>query len=282
MLFRSGLPAHPSRVRINSMTILAGDIGGTNSRLAIFDQQLNKLAERDFENKGRSSLSQCVSEFLREADCKPDRACFGIAGPVSHGKVEMTNLGWTIDEADIASQFKIEKVRLINDMMAHAEGIEVLQPDQIVTLKAGEELEGNRCIIAAGTGLGEGGLAWNRDHWIPFASEGGHTDFSPTDDEQDQLLQWGRKRFNGQVCWEHLVSGPGMKTLYEFLLESRSDLKDRLPAGEAGSKQITKAIAKSDIARATAELFARLYLSEAGNLYGNNQNTTEIKNLVFH
>jgi glucokinase len=247
------------------MIILAGDIGGTNSRLAMFDASLNKLIERDFQNKNYSGLAPIIAEFLQMAKGKPDRACFGVAGPVSKGKVLLTNIGWELDERDLAFEFKIERVRLINDMMAHAEGIEVLLPDQVTTLKPGEDMEGNRCIIAAGTGLGEGGLAWDRNRWVPFASEGGHTDFAPTDEQQDELLRWMRKRHNNSVCVEHIVSGPGLKSLYEFMCEGQPNLKGKLPAGKDGSKDITNAVETSELARATVELFTKLYLIEAGN-----------------
>lgn len=247
------------------MIILAGDIGGTNSRLAILDESLNKLAERDFQNKGHSTLSQIITGFLALAKCRPDRACFGVAGPVANGKVEMTNIGWDLDEREIAAEFGIERVRLINDMVAHAEGIEVLKPDQVETLKSGQDVEGNRCIIAAGTGLGQGGLAWDRDRWVPFASEGGHTDFAPTDEQQDELLRWLRKRNDNSVCWEHVVSGPGIRTLYEFLRETQPSLAGRLPSGKDSSKDITSAAESSEIACATVELFTKLYLAEAGN-----------------
>lgn len=248
------------------MMILAGDIGGTNSRLALFDAQLNKLGEKDYLNNGHASLQVVIGQFLAENHARPTRASFGIAGPVSGGRVEMTNLGWKIDEASLSSEFRIEKVRLINDMVAHAEGIEVLAADQKTELKPGVSQPGNRCIIAAGTGLGEAGLCFTGQTWIPMASEGGHVDFSPRDPQQDELLCWMRKRVNGPVCWESLVSGPGIRTLYEFLSETRPELPGRLPAGQDGSKQITSAAKSSALAAATVELFAKLYLSEAGNL----------------
>jgi len=247
------------------MTILAGDIGGTNSRLAIFDGSLNKLLERDYLNKDYPSLSPVIAEFLKYANTQPDRACFGVAGPVARGRVEMTNIGWDLDEKELASEFKIERVRLINDMLAHGEGIEMLTPDQVTTLKEGDDIEGNRCIIAAGTGLGEGGLAWDRDHWVPFASEGGHTDFAPTDEQQDELLRWLRKKHGDSVCVEHAISGPGIRALYEFLRETQPNLRGKLAEGKDGSKEITAAVGTSELARATVELFTRLYLGEAGN-----------------
>src|SRR5215218_5229863 len=146
--------------------LLAGDIGGTNSRLAIFDLQFKKVHESVTKNAGRNSFTEVVKEFLssapQDAVKQIRKGCCGVAGPVAAGKVTLTNLTWKLEEVTLAKELGLEKIALINDLVAHAEGIELLKPDQIVTLNPGEPVVGgNRAIIAAGTGLGEAGLVWS-------------------------------------------------------------------------------------------------------------------------
>ncbi|MGH7179648.1 MAG: glucokinase, partial [Tepidisphaeraceae bacterium] len=191
--------------------ILAGDIGGTNSRLAVFDDALSLIHEHVYKNAGRRDLGEIVGEFLATHDHKIDRACFAVAGPVSMGKVVLTNLSWSLDEKELSSRLKVGWVALINDLVGHAEGIEVLTPDRVVTLFDGQPVpDGNRAIIAAGTGLGEAGLVFDRRgaRYRGFATEGGHCDFAPRNDREDVLLEHLRKKF-GNVSFETVLSGPG-------------------------------------------------------------------------
>lgn len=140
--------------------ILAGDIGGTNTRLALFDAQVKKLHEQVYQNAGRGSFTEIVQEFLKSApqNEKIDRAAFGVAGPVKDGSASMTNLPWKLEEQALERDLKIAKVALINDLVAHAQGIELLKPDQLIEINAGERTHGNRAVIAAGTGLGKTGI----------------------------------------------------------------------------------------------------------------------------
>src|SRR2546430_7137581 len=168
--------------------ILSGDIGGTSSRLGLFDDHLQAVQQATFRNAGRPDFLGIVREFLAGAGAlakRFDRACFGVAGPVANGRVTPTNLSWQLDETSLASDLNIPKVALINDLVAHAEGVELLRPEHLIVLNAGEfPRGGNRAVIAAGTGLGEAGLLWDaklgRHH--AFASEGGHCDFAPQSD----------------------------------------------------------------------------------------------------
>ena len=199
--------------------ILAGDIGGTNSRLAVFDPDLQKIEEKVYPNAGRGSLQEIVQEYTRGLSYAFDRACFGVAGPVADGKVTLTNLSWQLDEQSLAKELNIPRVGLINDLVAHAESIEVLKPECFITLRAGEPVKGGgRAIIAAGTGLGEAGLFYDCkiNHYRAYPSEGGHADFAPQDEEQDQLLKFLRKKV-GRVSWESVLSGPGLKNVYDFV-----------------------------------------------------------------
>ena len=241
--------------------ILAGDIGGTNSRLAIFDSRLQILHDESFKNAGRANLTDIVHEFLsHHRDAKLDRACFGVAGPVAQGKVTLTNLNWQLDERSLASEFSIEKVALINDLVAHAEGVELLGADDVVTIKPGDPVpRGARCLIAAGTGLGQAGLMFDPDinGYRGFASEGGHSDFSPRDDDDIALMRFIQQR-EGIATWERVLSGRGLKRIFEFL------------GGDAAlaPEEISKAAKAqaSPVAVEAIRRFVRYYGLEAGNL----------------
>jgi glucokinase len=257
--------------------ILAGDIGGTNSRLAVFDPQLNKVEEKVFKNSGRGSLQEIINEFRTTFHHPIDRACFAVAGPVAEGKVTLTNLSWHLEEKQLSQELGIPVVGLINDLMGHAEGIEVLSPDKFVTLHPGRAVpSGQRAVIAAGTGLGEAGLFFDSKagRYRSFPSEGGHTDFSPTNEEEDALFKFlrGRVRY---VYWELLLSGRGLRNLYDFYIASGKFAKsDEIPdkpefAGKGpGPADVSAAglNGSSAVAVAALELFVRLYGAEAGNL----------------
>jgi glucokinase len=257
--------------------ILAGDIGGTNSRLAVFDSLLNKVEEKVFKNAGRGSLQEIVAEFRAPFSHPIDRACFAVAGPVAERKVTLTNLSWHLEEDQLAAELKVPVVGLINDLMGHAEGIEVLSPDKLITLWPGHAVpSGQRAVIAAGTGLGEAGLFFDSkaNRYRAFPSEGGHGDFSPTNDEEDALMHFLRGRVK-HVYWEAVLSGRGLRNLYDFYCESGKFAKsDELPnkpeygsAGPAPADISAAGLAGvSPVAVAALELFVRLYGAEAGNL----------------
>ena len=259
--------------------ILAGDIGGTNTRLALFDDKLEKRHERTFKNAGRGGLTEIVREFLAAANATADRATFGVAGPVKEGCAVMTNLPWRLDERELARELKIGKVALINDLVAHGEGIELLRPEQVITVQPGESAPGNRAVIAAGTGLGEGGIFWDPrgqaadagggdGRWRAFASEGGHCDFSPRDDRQIALLRFLRGKFPN-ASWERVLSGPGLRNIYDFLITT-----DQLGPGAALAEPDPKPSRISEAGmngsnRACVEaldLFVAFYGAEAANL----------------
>ena len=259
--------------------ILAGDIGGTNTRLALFTQKLELLYERTTKNLNRPNLTDIIGEFFAttELDEKEiDRGCFGVAGPVSGGRVKTTNLPWELDETELALNLGISKIALVNDLVAHAEGIEVLLPEHFQTIAAGTpDPRGNRAVIAAGTGLGEAGLVWDPDisGYRAFPSEGGHADFSPRTEQEFALAKFIQKKFNGNATWERVLSGPGLRTIYDFLSSAPSrgqsasaapgrSLQDPKPEQIAAA-----AMSNTDpVASAALDLFIHLYASEAGNL----------------
>ncbi|MBC8108723.1 MAG: glucokinase [Anaerolineae bacterium] len=254
--------------------ILAGDIGGTNTRLAIFTTKSGRLAmreRRDFKNAGRSALAPIVKEFLEPLSHKLKIACFGVAGPVKLGRATMTNLKWTMDEKKLASALRVPRVALINDLVAHAEGINELRPKDTVTLHRGTPApRGNRAIIAPGTGLGEAGLTYDEhsDDYRAFASEGGHSDFAPTDDREVALMRFVRDRL-GRCSWEDVLSGPGLKNIYEFLTTpGEFQIESAQPGRETKPAEISGAAVSGECPASIAavEMFATFLAAEAGNL----------------
>ncbi|MGD2216981.1 MAG: glucokinase [Gemmatimonadales bacterium] len=258
------------------MKILAGDVGGTNARLAVYDVQLTRyetLVAETFPSRQYDTLEEIVAGFMNGHGIECQRACFGVPGPVRHGRAQTTNLPWLVETSKLASAARVEALAVINDLKAQAYGIAVLGPEDLEVLNSGSETaSGNAALIAAGTGLGQAGLYWDGQAYHPFATEGGHTSFGPTGERQLALLDFLARRL-GRVSWERVVSGPGLVNVFEFLLEHRSAAKPAWleeEVGESGdlAPVITKAAleGRCEICVETLELFVELYGAEAGNL----------------
>ena len=214
--------------------ILAGDIGGTHSRLGLFRQEAGRLLlvqEKSYASREYRGLADIIRAFLAEANASVDHASLGIAGPVLNGIAMTPNLPWLIDAAALAQQCAIENLSLINDLEAHASGVDDLEPADFVTLNVGVPAEGNAALIAAGTGLGEAGLYWDGTRRHAFPCEGGHADFAPHSDLEIALLQYLMKKL-GHVSWERVVSGPGLKNIYDFLRDSGTEQEPAMLANE--------------------------------------------------
>ncbi len=258
------------------MKILAGDIGGTNARLAVYDVELIRcetLAAESFPSREFASLEEIVAGFMKTHGIECQRACFGVPGPVKEGRAQTTNLPWLVETSKLAAAAQVEALALINDLKAQAYGIAVLGPKDFEVLNPGSETaSGNAALIAAGTGLGQAGLYWDGQAYHPFATEGGHTSFGPTGERQVALLEFLAQRF-GRVSWERVVSGPGLANIFEFLLEYRNAARPDWLDGEVGeggdpAPVITRAAldGRCEICAETLELFVELYGAEAGNL----------------
>lgn len=256
--------------------VLAGDIGGTKTHLALFSVRGKKLhseALRTFPSKGYSGLAPVLQEFLAADQNKIDSACFGIAGPVVDGKVKTPNLPWMVDTVELRRALKLDAVSLLNDLEAGAYGIFTLDNDEFCTLNKGVMREsGNKALIAAGTGLGQAILHDDGRHFHPLASEGGHADFAPRDELEIELLRYLIGRF-GHVSYERVISGPGLFNIYRFFRESRGEeepksLTEQFAAADDASAVISKAaLAKeAEICVKSLELFVSIYGAEAGNL----------------
>ena len=255
--------------------ILAGDIGGTKSNLALYSIQgdeLQSIFEKSFPSKDYPALEPLVQEFISDKGITLTKACFGIAGPIINGKVKTPNLPWLIDAREIARCLKLKSVLLINDLEAAAYGILKLNAAEFATLNPGLSQEhANRAVIAAGTGLGEAILYWDGSGYRPFASEGGHADFAPRTPLEMELLRHLMTRFD-HVSYERMISGPGLFSIYNFLKESDrfaepTWLAERLTLEDPGAVISQVALAEqAEICVEALDLFTSIYGAEAGNL----------------
>ncbi|HLL73397.1 MAG TPA: glucokinase [Pyrinomonadaceae bacterium] len=255
--------------------ILAGDIGGTKTNVALFEiEETGKpLAQRSFPSGKYDSLDSIVAEFIAEHKPELTHACFGIAGPVKDGQVRTPNLKWVVDGQALARTLGVEHVGLINDLEATAYGIEGLGEAQLHTLNEGKaEAGAHRALIAAGTGLGMAGLFYDGKHYRPIASEGGHIDFAPRSALEYDLLNYMRERIGGRVSYERVLSGPGLLNIYSFLrdrkvAEEPDWLAEQIKAGD-GSAAVSVAglSGKSELAALALDHFADIYGAMAGNL----------------
>jgi glucokinase len=258
--------------------IIAGDIGGTKTVLALYERTtegLHQTAERAFASADYDSLEAILSEFLRDhPGVRLDNACFGIPGAIIDGKVHTTNLTWNLSESGLGKALEC-RVKLLNDLQATAFGVRYLAPEELAVLNSGvrPKLKGNIAVIAAGTGLGEAFLCFDGSQHHPMASEGGHADFAPRNERQIELLRYLQKHFGRHISNERLLSGPGFYNIYCFLRDTSFApepqwLKDELAAGGDHSAIISEAglAGKSALCQETLEVFAALYGAEAGNV----------------
>jgi glucokinase len=254
--------------------ILAGDIGGTNARLAYFQPQnghLRMISEQVFPSREYSELGEIVSKFLQDSKSVPEVACFGIAGPVHNGRVETSNLPWVIEQSRLAKQIHLPATFLINDLEANAWGIGALSSQDLIALNHVKASPGNQAVIAPGTGLGEAGLFWNGSKHEVFACEGGHVDFAPQGELQIELLQHLASRY-GHVSYERILSGPGLVNVYEFLGskgcgEEPAGFSVQLDHVDAAAAISRAALSGSNSrAEQALDLWISVYGAEAGNL----------------
>jgi glucokinase len=255
--------------------VLAGDIGGTNARLALFDPGAGPpslVALETYASREHAGLEEIVRGF-RERHREPvEAAALGIAGPVVGGRVATTNLPWVVDAAELARTLGLREVVLVNDLEALAWSVDVLAAEGLAELQAGSPgASGSRALVAAGTGLGEAVLARVGDRTVVLASEGGHADFAPRTEVEIALLRWLVAR-HGRASWERVLSGPGLHEVYLFLRAARGDaepawLAEELRAGDPAATISGAALAgRSELCADALDLFVSVYGAEAGNL----------------
>ena len=257
--------------------ILAGDVGGTKVHLALYDfsqGSLIHLQDERFPAQEYDNLEVITREFLsRCTQGDITAACFGVPGPVRQGRLKLTNLPWTLDSEQLSAALNIPHLFLINDLEANGYGVAELKPDQIFTLNPGDRgAVGNRAIVSAGTGLGEGVMVWDGHRHVPMASEGGHCDFAARNPLEIEMLQYLMAKLGGRVSFERVVSGLGIHNIYEFLRDAKKmpespELQERIKyedpnavIGELGES------GKNELCAKTLEVFVSAYGAEAGNM----------------
>jgi len=255
--------------------ILSGEIGATRTRLAAFETEgnsLKRVVEKVYMSQEHSGLSGIITDFIRTEGIPVQSACFGVAGPVKRGRSKISNLPWTIDARELAKQLKLNTVGLINDLEAYAYGIDALDSKDFVTLNEGSgDEEGNRAVISARTGLGMAGLYWDGFRHHPFACEGGHADFAPRNGLGMELLTYLQKKY-GRVSCERILSGPGIKNIYDFLRDANKVdepqwLREQMAAATDAPALISQLAleGKAAICDQTLSLFVSIYGAETGN-----------------
>jgi glucokinase len=277
--------------------ILAADIGGTNTRLALFDwtnQRVEPQVEQVYISADYPSFEEILVEFLTPAPpeaveplegheqplperqpiepLKIDAACIGVAGPVIDNRSETTNLPWLVDGPALAKRFEIATVRLLNDLEATAHGLLELRPEETTVLNAGTIPSQKRplALVAAGTGLGEAILFWDGAQYRPIPSEGGHSDFGPNSELEIELLRHLRASYL-HVSWERVLSGPGLHAIYEFLRDTKRNeptwMAERIQVEDPAAVIAEVGLKKqAEIGIQALDLFASIYGAEAGNL----------------
>ena len=257
--------------------ILSGDIGGTKTNLALYavegQASFSLVREASLPSTKYAGLEEVIAEFRHEGANEPVAAgAFGIAGPVLDGKVEATNLPWKVEAPSMSQAMGGGRVRLMNDLEATAYGALFLPDNEVHVLNIGKPRRGNCAVIAAGTGLGQAFLFWDGQRYIPSATEGGHVDFPPRNEQEAALLYFLKQQHNGRVSYERVLSGPGLVSIVTFLnqVEQRpisEDIRERMetedPAaviGEAGVAGTCQTCVEA------VNLFVSLYGAQAGNL----------------
>jgi glucokinase len=258
------------------MMLLAGDIGGTKTTVAVFpegDAPRAPLAEATFPSAQYPSLAAIVREFLSRENVSVSRAGFGVAGPVVNGRARITNLPWVVDASALKAEFGLASVQLANDLAAIATAVPHLDADDLCTLNACEpEPGGAIAVIAPGTGLGEAYLTWTGDRYAAHPSEGGHSSFAPTNEDEIDLLRYLEARLE-HVSYERVCSGTGIPNIYSWLVDTgRYPVEPWLAAECAKAEDITPVLmnagleGRSPLCRAVLDQFIAILAAEAGNL----------------
>jgi glucokinase len=260
------------------LTLLAGDIGGTKTELAVFTTTTGPRAplhSARFQSAEFPSLERVIEAFLAQAKVTIDAACFDVAGPVVDGRARVTNLPWVVDAQSLARAFNWRPVTVINDLEAVAHALPLLQPSDLHPLNVGAPVAGGAmAVVAPGTGLGEAFVTWHGGRAVAHPSEGGHAEFAPRTEREIGLLRYLLQRFD-HVSYERVCSGIGIPNIYDFLRDSGEvaetpGIRERLATATDRTPIIINAAQDGDAAcplcAATVETFVGILGGEAGNL----------------
>lgn len=253
--------------------ILAGDIGGTNSRLLLAQAEAGKITiikQQTFASQDYPGLLPVVQTFLHD---HPDTAagihsaCFAVAGPISGDTANITNLPWRLDAAVLAQALKIQHVQLINDFAGLAHGLEQLSPAELLVLNQAEAAAlGTRLVLGAGTGLGAAALVPHDKHYTVVATEAGHMDFPPRDADELALFRYWQQRLP-RVSYETFLSGAGLQRIYQFNAAAHHTAVDEILNSPDPAEISAAGLHATDaLAVKTLDQFIRIYAACAGNL----------------
>jgi glucokinase len=257
------------------MIVLAGDVGGTKTNLALYERRgsgMIPVRETSLQSRQYDSLEAAIERFLESGPRQAiDAACLGVAGPVVEGRCVATNLPWIIDEQVLSRAIPAARVRLLNDLEAAGYGVLALPANELRALQTGVARRGSMAVIAAGTGLGEAMIVREGDRRVVIATEGGHTDFAPRGDLEEDLLRYLRKEF-GRVSVERILAGPGFFNLYRFLRDTgwakeSPEVADKVRSSDPAAVITSRAASDGDpLCVKVVEMFVSIYGAEAGNL----------------
>jgi glucokinase len=254
--------------------VLAGDVGGTKTLLALVDpsaENVQTARETSYPSASYPGLAPIVREFLKDVQEPVGTACFGVPGPVLNGECRTPNLPWFLTERDLERDTELEHVRLINDFAAAAMGVLALPDESFCALQEGvPERNGTIAVVGAGTGIGEAFLFWDGRRYRANPTEGGHAGFAPQGELQRELLAYLERSYH-PVSVERAVSGPGLLRIYRFLVErgvsSWPEVSREIAREDPGEVIARHALARSDLACEQAlDLFVACYAAEAANM----------------
>lgn len=254
------------------MLVLAGDIGGTKTNLALFKAsgaKIDLMDEISCHTTDFLNLNELLTSYLKKNSFEPNKICLGVAGPVLNGHSKLSNLGWVINKNELSNYFK-KSISIINDLEATAYGLAMIKDSEILTVQEGKEkVAGNAVVIAPGTGLGEAGIFWDGNNFMPFATEGGHADFAVRNDLEFKLYLFLQKQF-GHVSWERVLSGPGIIQMYQFLVqelkrEESQEIKNLFESGYDAAI-ISQNVQNCPVCKETMSMFVRFLAYESANL----------------
>lgn len=248
--------------------ILAGDIGGTKTRLALFDEhRLTPARVVTYSTAAQRSFTEVVELFLAGGPAKITSACFGVAGPVQNGSVVGVNLPWPVDAYELADVLGVPAVALVNDLQANARGVELLGSNDLAVLNNGStQATGNLAVVSAGTGLGEAALWSDGQRRHALASEGGHADFAPRSPLEVELYRYLAAEL-GHVSYERVCSGRGLVNIHRFLRDADPGARrNGHVEPDATAISAEAAADRSSLSARALDLFASIYGARAGNV----------------
>ena len=253
--------------------LIAGDVGGTKTRIACYEKDPVPLREKVYVSDEFKHLEDILEKFIAETGVTVERAVFGMPGPVLNGTVRVTNLPWTVNEVEMQTRLNIGEVRLLNDLEATAYGIPFLPAHDLHVLNdVPVAADGNRVVIAPGTGLGEAILFHHAGRYYASPSEGGHASFAPRNLFELKLLRYLLGRFD-HVSYERICSGIGVPHIYDYMRKSlhireNPEVAKAIKEADDRTRIIFESALnnKSELCAETLKTFVSILGSEAGNM----------------